>query len=158
MTRHVLVTAPALVTVVQVAGPAIGRPVGLGPGRHLVGRAPGAAIRLTDPDVEPHHAVLEVGAKGAVTILQLAGRVPIMVGDGPVDGPTVVPHHVTVELGASRLLVANPPAVDAVATGASAGDPWRRSVLRGPRDTAAEPVAPSCLRHRRPSRWSAGGE
>ena len=77
----------ALVTVVQVAGPAIGRPVGLGPGRHLVGRAPGAAVRLTDPHVEPHHAVLDVGVDGAVTILQLAGRVPIMVGDVPVDGP-----------------------------------------------------------------------
>ncbi len=132
----------ALVTVVQVAGPAIGRPVGLGPGRHLVGRAPGAAVRLTDPHVEPHHAVLDVGANGAVTILQLAGRVPIMVGEGPVDGPTAVPHHVTVELGASRLLVADRPAADAVATGGSAGDPWRRPVLRGRRDSAGEPVAP----------------
>ena len=94
--------------VVHVAGPAVGAPVGLGPGRHLVGRARGAAVRLADPDVEPHHAVLDVGLDGAVTILQLAGRVPVIVGDVPVDGTTPLRHHVTIELGASRVLVAAP--------------------------------------------------
>ena len=132
----------ALVMVVQVAGPAVGAPVRLGPGRHLVGRARGAAVRLADPHVEPHHALLDVGVDGAVTILQLAGRVPVIVGDTPVDGPAVLRHHVTVELGASRFLVAAPPPDrPSVATGGSAGDPWRRSVLRGPRSAAAEPVA-----------------
>ena len=61
--RHLDPPRPALVTVVQVAGPAIGGPVGLGSGRHLVGRAPGAAVRLTDPHVEPHHAVLDVACR-----------------------------------------------------------------------------------------------
>ena len=135
--------APAarLVMVVQVAGPAVGAPVGLGPGRHLVGRAHGAAVRLADPDVEPHHAVLDVGLDGAVTILQLAGRVPVIVGDVPVGGTTPLRHHVTIELGASRVLVAAPtPEHVALATGASAGDPWRRPVLRGPRRDTAVPV------------------
>ncbi|HWM22105.1 MAG TPA: FtsK/SpoIIIE domain-containing protein [Ilumatobacteraceae bacterium] len=133
----------ALVTVVQVAGPAVEPPVGLGPGRHLVGRAAGAAVRLADQHVEPHHAVLDVASDGAVSLLQLAGRVPVIVGGVPVEGATGVPPHVTVEMGASRLLVdVRPAAADGVATGGSADDRWRRSVLRGPRRSAAEPVAP----------------
>ncbi len=135
------VSPAALVMVVQVAGPAVGVPLGLGPGRHLVGRARWAAVRLADPEVQAHHAVLDVGVDGAVTILQLAGRVPVIVGDVPVEGPTLLPRHVTIEIGASRLLVAAPrPDQAAVATGGSEGDPWRRSVLRGPRRAAAESV------------------
>jgi S-DNA-T family DNA segregation ATPase FtsK/SpoIIIE len=133
----------ALVVVVQVAGPAVGPPVGLGPGRHVVGRAPGAAVRLADPLVEPHHAVLDVGCDGVATLLQLSGRVPIIVGDVPAEGPTAVPRHVTVELGASRVLMTVPsPVYGTVATGASAGDPWRHHVLRGPRRANVDPVEP----------------
>jgi S-DNA-T family DNA segregation ATPase FtsK/SpoIIIE len=85
--------------------------------------------------------VLDVGLDGAVTILQLAGRVPVIVGDVPVDGTTPLRHHVTIELGASRVLVTAPtPEHEAIATGASAGDPWRRPVLRGPRRDTAVPV------------------
>ncbi len=133
----------AVVTLVQVAGPAVGPPVGLGPGRHLVGRAPSAAVRVADPHVEPHHAVLDIGVDGAATILQLAGRVPIIVGDVPVDGVTAVPRHVTVELGASRLLITSPPPVrGTVAGGVSARDRWRSPVLRGPRPSVADAVEP----------------
>ena len=144
-------------TVVQVAGPAIGGPIGLGPGRHLVGRAPGAAVRLTDPHVEAHHAVLDVGADGAVTILQLAGRVPIIVGDGPVDGPTPVGPHVTVELGASRLLVAASARGRCRRHRRVGGRPLAALGVARARCTAADPVAPLIPPPPPADRWLAGG-
>ena len=47
-----------------VSGPDSGQVLGLGPGRHRVGRAGRAEVRLEDPLLSREHADLEVGAGG----------------------------------------------------------------------------------------------
>jgi S-DNA-T family DNA segregation ATPase FtsK/SpoIIIE len=138
---------PPLVTVVCEAGPDAGRTVRLGPGRHVIGRAPRAAVHLDDPDVEPHHAVLDVGVPevgGDVAALdggttrvglrQLTGRVPCRLDGRPVAAARV-PDGAVVSLGASRLRirhVVDAPVAPAVLA-AHASDPWRRTLRRTPR-------------------------
>lgn len=88
-----------------VAGPSCAHTYVLMPGRHLLGRAPGTSIRVDDPDVEPHHAVIEATSGGGLTITQLTGRLPIRVGDDPVDGPTPLIAGALVQIGSGTLLL-----------------------------------------------------
>lgn len=69
------------------AGPDAGRVIEVPPGRHVVGRSHSAAIRLDDPDVEPHHVLLDVASDlRLLSVTQLAGR-HATVADG--DGRTI---------------------------------------------------------------------
>ena len=84
------------------------RPSALPAGRHVVGRSPAAAVRIDDPSVEPHHALLDVAPDGAVAVVQLTGRVPCRVDGEPIAGPAAVIDGSTIELGSSRLRLAGP--------------------------------------------------
>lgn len=95
------------VVVVCEGGPAAGQTRVLGAGRHVVGRASTAGIRIADATVEPHHAFLDVGRQG-VRLVQLTGRVPCRVDGAPVTtsaAGVAVPAGGTVSLGCSRLRV-----------------------------------------------------
>lgn len=145
--------SPAIVVVTD-AGPAAGGSVTLGTGRHVIGRASGAAVRLRDDLVELHHAVIDVDAAGVAALTQLAGRVPCRVsapsGDAPatvtalatatantpVEAATVVPDDGVAVIGASRLRIQRARDATAVAPASLSprpADPWRRTLQRRPR-------------------------
>jgi S-DNA-T family DNA segregation ATPase FtsK/SpoIIIE len=127
--------AAAGAVVVCDAGPAAGIRTALAPGRHVVGRSPGAAVHFDDPGVEAHHALLDVAVDGTVAVAQLTGRVPCRVDGEPIGSGAVVPPGGVVTMGSSRLRVtAHPlPGVAAAVLAAVPGDPWRRAVRRTPR-------------------------
>jgi S-DNA-T family DNA segregation ATPase FtsK/SpoIIIE len=54
-----------------VGGPDAGATMGLGPGCHIVGRAPGLSCRRNDPDVAPYHCAIEVDGGGDVELTPL---------------------------------------------------------------------------------------
>ncbi|CAN5442341.1 hypothetical protein BH10ACT2_BH10ACT2_21350 [soil metagenome] len=94
------------------SGPDAGAAIELPIGRHLVGRAHTAGVRCDDHTLEPHHALVEVGADGWVNLTQLTGRTPIRV-DGQVvdvqsaDGATSLTDaaEVAVDVGTSTLVL-----------------------------------------------------
>ena len=146
------------------AGPDAGGAVVLPPGRHLIGRSAGCAIRFDDPFAELHHAVLDVGVDSssiAPPVVQLAGRVPCRNG-AAADEPA---GESVVLIGASRVRVAvagperpSPPP-PAAALSPTRGDPWRSTLHRPPRRPAQwtpTPIEPPCSDSTRPLR-SAGG-
>lgn len=96
-----------------VAGASCGRSWFLDAGRHVVGRAPHAAVRTDDPDSEPHHAVLELADDGAPTIVQLCGHVPVRVGHEPVGAATALRDGALVHIGSGVLVVRRAAAVEA---------------------------------------------
>lgn len=100
---HARATSGAVV-VRCAAGPDAGWSVMLEPGSHWLGRARGP-IRVADPFVEPHHALLAVGVDGSVGILQTSGRSAVRVDGAPTTGWTGVRAGSTVEVGASRFVV-----------------------------------------------------
>lgn len=124
-----------VVVAVGEAGPAAGFAVALGPGRHVVGRAPQAVVCIEDPRVEAHHGVLDVAGDGSVTFAQLTGRVPCRVAGEPVGAPATVPVGGVVTLGASRIRIldAGRSAGAGAALAALPSDPWRRALRRTPR-------------------------
>ena len=114
------------------SGPAVAAPVALPAGRHVVGRAAGAAVRLLDERAELHHGVLDIDGTG-VRFTQLTGRTPCDVG-GPADSAHA--ERLTFALGASRISVR--PAGGArrprrPRCDAHPADPWRRTLHRAPR-------------------------
>ncbi|MDP2291809.1 MAG: FtsK/SpoIIIE domain-containing protein [Actinomycetota bacterium] len=68
-------------------GPDAGASHDLRVGRHLMGRAHTATVRCDDPGLQPHHALLEVGHDGTLTLTQLSGRTPIVLSP-PCTGAT----------------------------------------------------------------------
>ncbi len=121
-----------VVTLVAEAGPAAGVSIHLGPGRHVVGRSPSAMVVLDDDALEPHHGLLDVDADGAVTYVQLTGRVVPRIAGEPVATPAAVPDGVTLVVGASRLRIGRVvgPAQGGAVLGPTPGDPWRRTLRR----------------------------
>ncbi|MFN0281862.1 MAG: FtsK/SpoIIIE domain-containing protein, partial [Kineosporiaceae bacterium] len=79
------VAAP-LLEVHVVAGPAAGERFALGPGVHLLGRGPDAAIRVDDPDVSRAHAAVAVAA-GGVRVTDLGSTNGTTVDRGGGGGP-----------------------------------------------------------------------
>ena len=138
--------APAGAAVVElavVAGPCCTSWRPLPPGRHTVGRAASADIRLDDDAAELHHGIIDVDDDGSMVFIQLTGRVPVRI-DGQPCGPAqpVVPGQALL-IGASRIDVRSTP--DGVVGAAHVvgrrnggsvvaadRDPWRRIVRRGP--------------------------
>ena len=126
-------------------GPACERWISLPPGRHIVGRAATAAVRIDDPAVELHHGILDVAADGTVTFTQLTGVFPATISGAPCG--RAQPVDAALSIGSSRLLVgrhiadAGPIANGSVAP--APRDPWRRVVRRGP--LAADGFPPAAL-------------
>ena len=128
-------------------GPACGRSITLAPGRHTIGRAMTAAIRIDDPAVELHHGVVEVADDGTVTFTQLTGAFPATIEGAPcrpanpiAGGLSIGNSRVVVRPTGDADLVATPPTGSIVP---AARDPWRRVVRRGPSvtgDDATEPL------------------
>lgn len=102
------------------AGPDSGRSIALPAGRHHIGRSPACAVRIADPAVEPHHAVLEVSAEHCA-LTQLTGRWPIRVA-GEARHLAPLARDVPVEIGHSRVALrsAEPPIVPGVQASPSA--------------------------------------
>ncbi len=105
-------------------------------GRHGIGRSPHATVRLTDPHVEAHHAMVDVRDDGGVRFTQLTGRIPVRVdrsGDGVDDIEVFDVGSSRVELRTRR---PDRSAPHLRHTGGSLGpsstDPWHREVRRGP--------------------------
>jgi DNA segregation ATPase FtsK/SpoIIIE, S-DNA-T family len=125
---------PVSLVVACDAGPDVTAPVGLPAGRHVVGRSAAVAVRVLDPDVEPHQLVLDVADDGTATLTQIAGRVPVAVDDHPVDAPTHVGPGSRIHIGASRLTLLAPAARSATAaTEPAPGRPWSSTLVRQPR-------------------------
>ena len=120
------------------AGPDSGGIHPVGPGEHGIGRAPGATVRLADPDVSRLHAALRVSAGGA-TVADLASTNGTTVDGQPATraGLPVAPGDL-LEIGASRLeLVERRPTRAAC----RAGGDGRLQFNRPPRLLPPEPSA-----------------
>ncbi len=87
-------TATALLELQVIAGPGAGRRIPLPPGRHRLGRAPDAGVRLEDPDVSRAHAELSVGP-GGVGVRDLGST-----NGTEVDGHPVQSGELPLPLGA----------------------------------------------------------
>ena len=106
-----------LVTVVQVAGPAVGA-AGRPRSRPAPRRSrPGAAVRLPTLMSSRITRCSTSVSTGRCRSCSSPAGCRSSSATSPVEGPTAVPHHVTVELGASRLMVSvRPPEPGAGAT------------------------------------------
>ncbi|MET0145242.1 MAG: FtsK/SpoIIIE domain-containing protein, partial [Ilumatobacteraceae bacterium] len=127
--------APAVEPVVSIvceAGPGAGVVVHLPPGRHVVGRAPSAAVVIADGALEPHHGLVVVDPEGSVTFVQLTGRVAPRIAGDPVVTPAGVPDGAVLVIGASRLRIGRRvgPAPGGAVLAPTPGDPWRRTLRR----------------------------
>jgi len=130
--------APGFLALHVLAGPDAGHVIGLGPGRHRVGRSGGVQVRLEDPLLSRVHAELEVGTDG-VRVRDLGTT-----NGSRLDGDAVEqewrpwPAGARLQVGASVLQVRPPVAATVSAT--PAGDGWV-DVNRAPRLAALpEPV------------------
>ena len=94
----------ALVDVAVVAGPSTSTWQSLPAGRHLIGRARHAAVRLDDPGIEPHHALLRIDEDGRIEVVQLTGVVPIRVDGHPVEA-TLLDDDTHLSIGASVIRI-----------------------------------------------------
>ncbi len=96
-------------TIHVTAGPDSGSTFALGPGRWLVGRSASCAVRLDDPAVEAHHALL-ISAPDGLGVVQLAGRHPLLVDGDPIDaGQVPIAAHRSIEIGHDLMCVGAPP-------------------------------------------------
>ncbi len=86
----------------------------LGPGRHIVGRDPNAAIRLDGEDVSRQHAMFVI-ADGQVTLADLDSKNGIFMRQGGktqrISGETVVADHAEFEIADVTLEVRYPRAL-----------------------------------------------
>ncbi|TFH19775.1 MAG: hypothetical protein E4H05_03815, partial [Acidimicrobiales bacterium] len=138
-----------LVEVAVIAGPSCDGWRRLGPGRRCIGRSSTAGLRLDDPAVELHHAVIDVGTDGSVTFTQLTGRIASRLDGVPCETAQVVAAGESLQVGASRLTFRHrsiEPDRNAMPGGGSIvdadNDPWRRVVQRGPSQApVAAPMA-----------------
>ena len=104
--------APSRWLATWVTGPAAGRSIRLGAGRHVVGRSALADVRCDDRNLEPFHVAVEVAADGSLELVQLAARLPVTVdgrlaGTGALALPADAAH--TINVGASQLVLRHAP-------------------------------------------------
>ncbi len=124
-------------------GPGCAPSITLPPGRHTLGRAATAAIRVDDPAVELHHGIVDVAADGAVTFTQLTGTFP-----ATVDGDPCRPGHLIagrLTIGNSQVVLRPSVEADLAPTGSivpAECDPWRSTVRRGPVAPGDKPADP----------------
>ena len=144
-----------LVEVAVVAGPSSTSWQSLPAGRHFVGRAPHARIRLDDAAIEPYHALLRIEEDGCIEMIQLTGAVPLRV-DGRALESIDIDTDTRLSIGASVIRIRplcsgvipseqQPSDVAGPAVGSMAvhpNDPWRRVVRRAPHDPVRWSAAP----------------
>ena len=107
--------ACGLVEVHVVGGPDSGAVLRLPPGRHRVGRAAEAGIRIEDPGLSRVHAELEVGA-GGVRVRDLRSTNGTWLEGVRIEGtPRELPRHARLRLGSSTLLFRTSSGVPAAA-------------------------------------------
>jgi S-DNA-T family DNA segregation ATPase FtsK/SpoIIIE len=103
-----------------VGGPDAGRTVPLGQGRHVLGRAGDATVRLNDPDVSRRHVVVHVGG-GTITVADLRSTNGTRLDEKQLDHqPHGWPAGAVLRLGASAVTVTGPGGPTS-AVGAGAG-------------------------------------
>ncbi len=133
------------IAVAVVVGPACERWQTLAAGRHTVGRAATADIRVDDAAVELHHGVLDVAADGSVSFTQLTGSFPATVDGVPCRSAEMIEPGCALSIGTSRLVFARRNGTAgsrSTATGTTVPadrDPWRSIVRRGPLTQVATP-------------------
>lgn len=88
-----------------VAGPDSGRSHPLRPGRHLVGRARGVAVRLDDAAVSRRHLTIEVSPGGEVRVEPYQTPNGVLVDGVEIDEPTAISPSEAVTVGGTRLAV-----------------------------------------------------
>ena len=124
-----------------VGGPAAGRTVPLGQGRHVIGRGSEADVRLDDPDVSRRHVAVEVG-RGSITVADLGSTNGSRVGDCPLDArPRTWPSGQVLRLGASAVTVVGPGGATAAVDPAAAGRVRVRPLARMSAPVAESEVA-----------------
>ncbi|HEX3088776.1 MAG TPA: FtsK/SpoIIIE domain-containing protein, partial [Ilumatobacteraceae bacterium] len=84
------------------AGPDAGGTTLLPSGTHIIGRAPGAAVRCDDGALEPHHLLAEVDDDGLV-LRQLTGALPARIDGRPIDESVTIVASAHIEVGYSVL-------------------------------------------------------
>ncbi len=99
-----------LVEVCVVAGLGAGRRIGLGPGRHLVGRAAHCHVVLPESTVSREHCGLQVAEDGAVSIDPVNAAAAVYLDGVAVTGPVSLRATAVVEVG-SVAFVVRPPVV-----------------------------------------------
>jgi len=125
-----------VIEVAVVAGPACTPWTPLPAGRHQVGRARTAGVRIDDPAVEPHLGVVTVDGCGSATFVQLTGRIPARVGGRPAHGSAVLAAGDTLTAGASQIRHRRSTGAATATSGTGAvvddpASPWRRTLHRG---------------------------
>jgi DNA segregation ATPase FtsK/SpoIIIE, S-DNA-T family len=156
----------AVLDVAVTAGPAATSWRSLPAGRHLIGRSPLASIKVDDPGIEPHHAVLHIDGEGSIELIQLTGSVPIRVDGRAVDadsqpvvgsriiiGSSVIELRPTIRIAAADRGSRRRSDTCTGSVAAHPNDPWRRIVWRAPFDPGrwaavpvVAPVAPNLPR------------
>ncbi len=147
--------AQDVVEVAVTAGPACSPWRRLPAGRHLVGRAPDAAIPVDDPFLGRSAGVLEVTAEGEVAFVQLSGAVPARRAGIPSPARAELSPGVPLEVGSSRIEIRPLSPRERRTTEPVTGDPWRRGVRRRARPSLPGPatvrVPDPPVTHRPPS-------
>jgi S-DNA-T family DNA segregation ATPase FtsK/SpoIIIE len=137
----------AVVEVSIDSGPHCTGCIPLAAGRYVVGRSSAAHLRIADPQLGLHHAVIDVD-EGAVMVTQLSGQAPLRLDGEAVTGTRSIRLPARLSIGMNDLWIAIPRLVADCGGGpdwTSAGkvvalpnDPWRHVVQRGP-DRPMEP-------------------
>lgn len=92
MNEIAAITAPPTLICRFVSGADARPTIYLGPGRHLLGRAPGAQIRIDDPTVDSHHLVVTLYQNGGIEIVQISGKEIVQIDGSPIGqrgGPLI---------------------------------------------------------------------
>ncbi|MFT7393640.1 MAG: hypothetical protein ACI83Y_001313, partial [Candidatus Azotimanducaceae bacterium] len=84
-------------------------------GRWTIGRSPAAHLRVDDPTVELHHVMIdaEIDAEmDTVRVTQLAGQVPVRLGNVAILASTTVSLPTRIVMGTTELTIERPTGVD----------------------------------------------
>jgi S-DNA-T family DNA segregation ATPase FtsK/SpoIIIE len=152
-------TSPnVVVTVRTLSGPDAGREVSLRPGRSVIGSANDVDVRLEDPTVARRQSVLDVGADGRLSVIDLAPARPSRVDGEVIDGEQAVAGGQVIAVGTTTMALTlapkglEPEVTSRPAAGAglarhrvdhSAG--WTRRLHRPPPGLAAPAIPPVAI-------------
>ena len=136
---------PRRVQVRILTGPDVAAPQVLASPMTLIGRGRRCGLRIDDAGLEPHHLRVVIDDDGGIEVMQLAGRVPMRVGDRPLrcwSGTVIAPE--VIEIASTRLVIeAVPLGLGDATVRLVASGPLTWSVLRPPRRPTPDPVAPA---------------
>ncbi len=133
-----------------LTGPAVSDPIPLALGTTIIGRARRCGVRIADDHLEPHHLRVVIDDDGGIEVMQLAGRVPMRIGDRPTrswsgtldrsaEGAAEV-----IEIASMRMVIeAIPLGLGEAPTRLVPTPTGHWSVMRPPRRAAPEPLMPA---------------